>query len=150
MRISSILIIVGIIAVNSHGISLSLKLTEYNSDTKSQNMKITIGASAFSASLANNATATAFLAKLPVSITMEELNGNEKFHFFKESFPQNATVPSTINEGDLMLYGDNCLVIFYKTFKTSYSYTRIGHIDNVTGLKEALGKGSVVVNFSKR
>ena len=33
-----------------------------------------------------------------------------------------------------MLYGNNCLVIYYKSFDTSYSYTKIGHIDNLPDL----------------
>ena len=33
-----------------------------------------------------------------------------------------------------MLYTDNCLVIFYKSFDTSYSYTKIGHINNLPDL----------------
>ena len=148
MRTYSSILLLVMFAINYQERALVSNFTTYIPDTKNQNMKITIGTTTFTAILDNNKTATAFKAKLPVTITMEELNGNEKFHFFKESFPQNASVPSTINEGDLMLYGDNCLVLFYKTFKTTYSYTRVGYIENIAGLKDALGKGSVVVKFS--
>ena len=44
-----------------------------------------------------------------------------------------------------MLYGNNCLVIFYKSFDTSYSYTKIGHIDNL----DNLGNGSITAKFEK-
>ena len=44
-----------------------------------------------------------------------------------------------------MLYGNNCLVIFYKSFDTSYSYTKIGHIDNL----EDLGTGNIIVKLEK-
>ena len=44
-----------------------------------------------------------------------------------------------------MLFSDNCLVIFYKSFDTSYSYTKIGHIDNLPNL----GNGSITVIYEK-
>ncbi len=47
-----------------------------------------------------------------------------------------------------MLYGDNCVVVFYETFTTTYQYTPIGHIPNTEGLKEALGSGKVTIIFT--
>ena len=44
-----------------------------------------------------------------------------------------------------MLYGSNCLVLFYETFASSYNYTRIGKVDNTAGLTEAVGSGNVNV-----
>ena len=48
-----------------------------------------------------------------------------------------------------MLYGNNCIVIFYESFNTSYSYTKIGYIENPDNIKDALGSGSVNVTFKK-
>ena len=80
---------------------------------------------------------------------MNELNGNEKYHYLSSSLPSAAYQPCTIHAGDLMLYGNNCVVLFYETFNSSYSYTRIGAIDNPSGLAEALGVGNVSVRFEK-
>ena len=51
--------------------------------------------------------------------------------YLDESLPTNTYSPKYIEAGDVMLFGDNCLVIFYKSFDTSYSYSKIGHINNL-------------------
>lgn len=110
-------------------------------------MKITIGTSVFTATFYDNATAAAFKSMLPITINMNELNGNEKYFYFSNTLPTNASPGGTIQNGDLMLYGNNCLVLFYESFNTSYSYSRIGKINNTTGLANALGNGNVEVKF---
>ena len=118
-----------------------------NNDTMSNKLKIKIGTSTFIATLFNNETATAFKALLPVTINMTELNGNEKYFHFSTNLPAEASNPGTIHTGDLMIWGSNSLVLFYKTFSTSYNYTKLGKIDDVTGLAAAVGPGNVMVTF---
>ncbi len=110
-------------------------------------VEITVNGHTFKAVLYDNETAKAFKAMLPMTITMDELNGNEKYYFFDGSLPTDSTRPGTIKEGDLMLYGSSCLVLFYETFQSSYSYTKIGYIDDTVGLKNALGSGNVTVTY---
>ena len=110
-------------------------------------LKITIGTTAFTATLYNNPMVTAFKTRLPMTINMSDLNANEKFFDLPANLPANASNPGTIQTGDLMLYGSNTLVLFYKSFATSYSYTPMGRIDNVTGLTTALDSGNVTVKF---
>jgi hypothetical protein len=123
------------------------KAQTYNPNQTGSKMKIKIGNSTFNATLYDNATAIAFKSLLPMTINMVELNGNEKYSDLPRSLPTNAINPDTIQAGDLMLYGSNTLVLFYKTFSTSYSYSRIAHIDNASGLVAALGSGNVTVMF---
>ena len=110
-------------------------------------INIIIGSKTFTATLADSETGEAFAALLPLSVTMNELNGNEKYHYLSSSLPTAAYQPGAIHAGDLMLYGNNCVVLFYETFNTSYSYTRLGAIDNPSGLAAALGSGNVSVRF---
>ena len=111
---------------------------------------LTIGDRTFTATMEQNSTAEAFRALLPLTLEMQELNGNEKYHYLSQSLPSNRTKIGAIHAGDIMLYGDNCVVVFYETFTTTYQYTPIGHIANPEGLKEALGSGKVTINFSMK
>jgi hypothetical protein len=108
---------------------------------------IRVGDNTFTATLADNATATAFDKLLPLSITMTELNGNEKFARLPRALPAHASTPSSIRTGDLMLYGSDTLVLFYKSFSTTYSYTTVGQVDDPAGLEDALGSGNIAVTF---
>ncbi|MEQ1586044.1 MAG: cyclophilin-like fold protein [Cyclobacteriaceae bacterium] len=101
----------------------------------------------FTAILESSAAAAEFKKMLPLTISMRDLNNNEKFFDFSNNLPANASNPRTINAGDLMLWGSNTLVLFYKPFNTAYSYTRLGKIENPNGLSRALGAGNVTVTF---
>ena len=117
-----------------------------NPDT--MKLKIAIGTNTFTATLYNNATVTEFKSRLPMTINMSELNGNEKYFDLPNILPANASNPGTVQTGDLMLYGSNTLVLFYKTFSTSYNYTPLGRIDDASGLTAALGSNNVTVTFA--
>lgn len=123
-----------------------------NENDNSMRTKITIkiGDKILTATLSDNATAAAFKAMLPMTMTMTELNGNEKFFNLSNSLPMNASKPSSIQAGDLMMYGSSTLVLFYKTFATSYSYTKLGRVDDPAGLAAALGSGNVTISFEKQ
>ncbi len=121
--------------------------TENNTPMTNGKIKITVGSKTFMATLLNNHSAKALKEMLPMTINMIELNNNEKYYDLPNSLPTNSSNPQTIKNGDLMLYGSKTLVLFYKTFSTSYSYTKLGTVDDVTGWATALGSGDVTVTF---
>ena len=110
-------------------------------------MKLKIGNHSFDVDLEQNETATALVKLLPMSITMSELNGNEKYYYLSESLPTKPQKPKQIKVGDIMLWGNDCLVVFYKSFSTPYSYTKIGHIKNTEDLQSAVGKSSIAIKW---
>ena len=108
-------------------------------------INVTINGTKYEANLENNETVKEFIDLLPNEFNMTELNGNEKYIYLDNNLPSNPVNVKHINKGDIMLYGDNCLVIFYKSFDTSYFYTKIGHIANLPDLD----KDSILVKIEK-
>ncbi len=117
-----------------------------NMDTK--NMKVQVGDEVFSAVLEENKAAAAFEEMLedgPIVLQMREYSGFEKVGNLGTSLPA-SNKQTTTKAGDIVLYNGNQIVIFYGS--NSWSYTRLGHIADLTGWEEALGKDDVIVSFS--
>ena len=111
-------------------------------------MWMTVGSQRFAVTLEANSTARAFVQLLPFTLDMHELNGNEKHAKLPRSLPTDAARPGTIRAGDVLLYGDDTLVVFYETFRSAYSYTAIGRIQESAGLGQALGPGNRRIAFT--
>ena len=113
-------------------------------------VKIKVGNKSFNGVFYDNASAKALLKSMPMKLKMSELNGNEKYRYLKKDYPVNEKKVKKIKAGDIMLYGSDCLVVFYKSFNTSYEYTKVGRITNPKGLKKAAGKNPPYVSFDCR
>ena len=121
------------------------EIKEKEDDEMITDINVIINNKTYILKLENNNTVSEFIKLLPLEVTMNELNSNEKYVYLDNILPTNSYSPKHINKGDVYLYGNNCLVIFYKSFDTSYSYTKIGHIDNL----EDLGTENITVNFKR-
>lgn len=139
--------IILIIAVN---VNAETGAGNMDQSTNKEIVLITIGTKVFEAEVIVNKTSDDFLNRLPLTLEMKDLNSNEKFFYFKDKLPANSLAVKSIKSGDLLLYGDDCLVLFYKSFTTTYAYTRIANIINTEGLANALGSGTVKITFRKK
>ncbi len=109
---------------------------------------VTVEENTFFATFADNSGAQALrdlLAKGDITIQMSDYAGFEKVGSLGQSLPTSNS-QTTTQAGDIVLYQGNQIVIFYGS--NSWSYTRLGRIDDLTGWTEALGSGSVSVTFS--
>ena len=123
--------------------------TDEGGDSTEESISLKINGEIFNVTLEDNDAARALKKMLPLELNMNELNGNEKYFYLDENLPSNSERVGQIHAGDLMLYGTDCVVLFYKDFSTSYSYTRLGTLDNSDGLAEILGTGNVNVAFAE-
>ena len=113
---------------------------------KTKAIKIKVKGKSFSVKLNSSKAAAELYNKLPLTLKMTELNGNEKYHLFESSFSGKGKTYPTIKAGDLMIYDKNYLVLFYDDIKNSpYEYVKIGTLTNASGLKNALGTGNVTI-----
>ena len=135
-------------ASSSQSVPTSPSPKEENPMKNITSITVTVGDTTFSATLEDSETSRALAELLPLTLNMSELNGNEKYFYLDQSLPTDSKRPGQIHTGDLMLYGDNCLVLFYESFSSGYSYTLLGSIDDPEGLARAVGQGNVTVTFA--
>ena len=115
-----------------------------NEEEKVNKIYININGQKLEVNLENNSTVSALTKMLPLELSMNDLNSNEKYAYLDNSLPTNTYSPKRIEAGDVMLFGDNCLVIFYESFDTSFNYSKIGHINNLPSLND----GDISVKLS--
>ena len=139
------LVSISVVLVACGNKEASKKMT--GSDKKEQVMTVEVNGQKFEAELYDNDTADTFKKMLPITFSMNKHNGNEKYIYMDQSLPSASEKIGSIQNGDIMLFGSDCLVVFYESFQTSYTYTRIGYIKNPDGLTSALGSGNVEVSF---
>ena len=113
-------------------------------------IELTVGGRTFTATLADKPAAQQFAALLPVHYRMTERNGNEKYYRTDQSFStQGQSTPDTIEAGQIMLFQDSYVVVFYKTHpNTGYAYTPLATIDDADGLAQAVGADAVEADFA--
>lgn len=111
-------------------------------------MNVEVNGTVFTAVLENNGAADALVEMMkdqPVTIQMRDYAGFEKVGPLGQNLPASDS-RTTTQAGDIVLYQGNQIVIFYGS--NTWSYTRLGKIEDLSGWEEALGRGDAAVTFS--
>ena len=119
-------------------------------DSMDDSVKVKINDEVFDVKLENNSATQELIKELKkgnVTVTATEYGGFEKVGELGFSLPANDENVET-NPGDIVLYQGDKVSLFYGSH--SWSYTKLGKIDNVDSnkLKEVLGSGDVTLEFS--
>ena len=117
-------------------------------DSSEMKMIVNVNGMEFKATLENNRAAETLVSIIesnPLELDLRDYGGFEKVGSLGFSLPS-SNRQITTHPGDIVLYQGNQIVMFYGS--NSWSYTRIGHIDDLRGWEEALGRGDVTVVLS--
>lgn len=137
---SGLIIILGLIACTAVS----------GDDSMDDLVKVKINDEVFDVKLENNSATQELVKELKkgnVTVNASEYGGFEKVGELGFSLPTNDENIGT-NPGDIVLYQGDKISLFYGSH--SWSYTKLGKIDNVGSnkLKEVLGSGDVTLEFS--
>ena len=111
-------------------------------------MNVQVGTYTFTATLEDNDAVrelTEMMQAGPVTINMSDYSGFEKVGPLGKSLTTSNSQTVT-TAGDIVLYNGNNIVMFYGS--NSWSYTRIGKIDDLTDWTAALGSGDITAIFT--
>lgn len=110
---------------------------------------LTVANVTYKGALRDNEASRKFYNALPLEVSIKDLNGNEKYVPLSQRLPGTAEEISEIHKGDLMIWSGNTLVLFYKSFKTTYSYIPIARLEDPKDLEKVLGNADITIKFEK-
>lgn len=111
-------------------------------------IQIKVGDYTFTATMEDNQAVVELIQMMKekaVVLELEDYSGFEKVGSLGKSLTR-SDQQITTKRGDIVLYNGNNMVIFYGS--NSWSYTRLGKIDDLTNWEKALGGGNVTVTLS--
>ena len=121
-----------------------------NSEKSESELLISVNGHELTASFADSTAAAELAEKLkaePVTVSLNEYGGFEKVGRLPWALTKTDEKIDT-EPCDIMLYQGDQMTIFYNS--NSWSYTKLGHIGNITQeeLKSILGEGNVTVTLA--
>ncbi len=123
-------------------------LAENSTKNREKTIFVSIGKHRFTIDLADTVSAEELSQLLPLTLVMQDHLRNEKHADLPRRLSTGNSRPGRIEAGDVMLWQGKTLVVFYESFDSAYSYTRLGKIRDVRHLKAAVGRESVRMDFT--
>ena len=107
-------------------------------------ISIKMGTKSYKAKSTSTKTTQSFLESLPVTIQMNDVDGNQKYGCMYYKIANESAKTNKVKKGDVLLSGESCVISAYEDFKTINKYVVLGHIDNF----DDVPSGSVKVILS--
>ena len=127
---------------------VTLETTNNETQTTEMKANIRINGKTFTATLEDNEAAKELYEIIKtdgLTVEMSDYSGFEKVGALGHTLTSNDK-QTTTEAGDIVLYQSNQIVMFYGS--NSWSYTKLGKIDDLSGWEEALGSGDITAEFS--
>lgn len=110
--------------------------------------QIDVGGTTFEGTFASTEAAAELERRLPLTLNMSDLSGNEKYYKTGQNFPGSDESPSELHAGEIWIYSGDYVVLFYEDHANpGYRYQFVGSLDDPAGLAEAVGSGGIQVTI---
>ncbi len=123
-----------------------------NTENNSRMITIKVGDKTITATMEDNSAARDFVSRLPLEVTLNDYASAEKIFYPSPALDISGTPGGFSNPqpGDITIYAPwGNIAIFYKSFSSSNSLIRIGHIDG-SGIDALNVSGDVQVRFEQQ
>lgn len=118
------------------------------------NVEINVNNTNFLVNMDNTPTGKALMARLPSTSmrlpTSYDQDGVLKYYDMPMNIVSNPEKITNVSTGDLLMDGNDRLILYYQDAEINGEYTKVGKIENSDGLAEALGDGEVTFILTKQ
>ena len=129
----------------------TINLLQCLNELEQNQLFLTVNSKTITATLDSNKAVNYLKSVFPLRVKMYDYASMAKGYNFSSSFKkirkENVNTDN-LQIGDIVLYDQKHLMIFYQNFKNEDKYIKIGHVDSVEGLKEKLGENDIEVLWS--
>ncbi len=83
-----------------------------------------------------------FIKNTPITIEMKDDGSDKKIGCLLVKIEGDCIKEKNVEKGDVLLYGESCIIIATEDFKNSAQYKKIGHINNLGTIPSGIQKVS--------